>query len=393
MSPKDTTPSTSSSKAPLDGSETLSAPSREGVPAERNLRFWTAAEITSNAPEAPPWVCEPWVAPGCLTEVNGPPKDAGKTTLMMHMVRTILDGVPFLEKETMQSPVVYLTEERHTSFREVLARPGLEHRQDLHVLFRHDARGFDWPDVVHAATKKCKECGASVLIVDTFPPFVELDGDKENNSGDILKALDPLQAAAAQGVGVVVVRHERKRGGSVSVAGRGSSAFTAAMDIVMSIRRAEGNARPTIRQVRAVSRFDATPDSLFIDLTDAGYVSLGDSAAVAVSEAEQAIWDTLPNAEKEALTVDELITRSGKRRTTAQEALKGLTHSGIETTVSGKKKDPYRYWIRPVSLLPADHDSAGTHTLGAAETRPLTSRPEEALDQTDAPTEVAQDGG
>ena len=57
---------------------------------------------------------------------------------------------------------------------EGLARSGLEHRRDLHVLFRHDTRGFDWREVVGAARGKCKEVGAHVLIVDTFVPFVEL---------------------------------------------------------------------------------------------------------------------------------------------------------------------------------------------------------------------------
>ena len=182
-----------------------------------------------------------------------------------------------------------------------------------------------------------------------------LDGDKENNAGDVLHALAPLQEAAGQGLAVIVVRHERKGAGRPSVSGRGSSAFTAAMDIVMSIRRAEGNARPTIRRIQALSRFDATPDSLFVELTDGGYVVLGDSAAVAVSEAEEAILGVLPVSEAEALTMEELIERSGKKRTTVQEVLKSLTDCGIERTGSGHKGGAFRYWRKPVSLLVADH--------------------------------------
>ena len=323
--------------------------------AERILRFRTAAEIVSESPEEPPWICEPWVAKGSMTEVNGSPKEAGKTTLMLHMARCVLTGSQFLGQATTKGPVVSLTEERSATFREVLVRCGLSGHDDLHVLFRHDARGFDWPDVVHGAAEKCKKVGASLLIVDTFPPFVELDGDKENNAGDMLRALDPLQEAAAQGLGVVVVRHERKGGGSVSESGRGSSAFSASMDIVVSVRRPEGNSRPTIRRLQALSRFDATPGSLFIELTESGYVALGDSAAVAVSEAELEILEVAPTCESEAITEKELLKRSGAKRTTIQEAIQRLEASGLRRTGEGKRGDPYRYWRQPVSLAPEDH--------------------------------------
>jgi hypothetical protein len=41
--------------------------------------------------------------------------------------------------------------------------------------------------------------GAGVLIVDTVSQFAGLRGDAENNSGDALAAVEPLQAAAAEG--------------------------------------------------------------------------------------------------------------------------------------------------------------------------------------------------
>ena len=44
--------------------------------------------------------------------------------------------------------------------------------------------------------------------------------------------MQPLQqAAAAEGLGVLVSQHERKSGGEVEDSGRGSSAFAGAADI------------------------------------------------------------------------------------------------------------------------------------------------------------------
>src|SRR6185436_12737761 len=91
--------------------------------------------------------------------------------------------------------------------------------------------------------------------VDTVSQFAGLRGDAENNSGDALAAIEPLQEAAAQGLAVIAVRHERKGGGEVGESGRGSSAFSGAVDIVVAIRRGEGQTKPTVRVLHTLSRF------------------------------------------------------------------------------------------------------------------------------------------
>jgi len=108
--------------------------------------------------------------------------------------------------------------------------------------------------------------------------------------------MQPLQeVAATYNLAIIIVRHERKSGGQVGDSGRGSSAFAGAVDIIVSIRRVEGNIRPTIRELHALSRFDETPDVLVVELTeDDGYRALGDKAAVAESEAREAILEAAP---------------------------------------------------------------------------------------------------
>jgi len=79
-------------------------------------RFQTARELTREAPAATPWRAPPYLADGAITELDGKIKLAGKTTLALAMVRAILDGTPFMGRPTVQSPVVYLTEQPITSF-------------------------------------------------------------------------------------------------------------------------------------------------------------------------------------------------------------------------------------------------------------------------------------
>jgi len=181
------------------------------VPAESILTFRTAREIAETTPEAVEWEVEPYVARGCIAEIDGKIKQGGKTTFLTFACRAKLDGLPFLGMATSAGPVVYLTEQPTRSFREALRRAGLLERDDFHVLAWHDARGVDWPGIVAAARRKCREVGASLLCVDTLPQWAGMKGDSENNSGHALEAVEPLQEAAAlANLAVVFVRHARK---------------------------------------------------------------------------------------------------------------------------------------------------------------------------------------
>ena len=88
------------------------------------------------------------------------------------------------------------------------------------------------------------------------------------SSGEAMQAMGPIQLAAAQGLAVVVVRHERKGGGDIGESARGSSAFGGAVDTITSIRRGDGNTSPSVRILKSISRFDSVPDKIVIELDD-----------------------------------------------------------------------------------------------------------------------------
>ena len=343
-----------------DDVEFHSALYREAVVAE-SIRFRTAAEIAKETPSKPDWIAEPWAAAGAVTAVDGKPKAAGKTTWLMGMIGCVLDGKAFMGEATKQTGVVYLTEEGQATFREALHRAGLLGRDDLHVLHRGDAWSVPWPQVVRAAVNKCREVGAGLLVVDTVAPFAGLKGDKENNAGDQQEAFEPLAWARDQGLAVIANRHERKSSGDVGDSARGSNAFTAAADVIISIRRPEGNCKPTIREIHALSRFSETPDKLTIELTDDGY-EVRDSAAVSVGQAEDTILTIAPVSEEDALGVEEIVKISGVGRTTAQKALTNLVMRGrLLETGRGVKGDPHRYhrqfFLPQLSLLERQKES------------------------------------
>ena len=332
--------------------------------------------MSEETPAQAVWVVDGYAARGAITEVDGRIKAAGKTTWVSHMAAAVLDGRTFMEQGTSRTAVVWLTEQTATTFRKVLERAGLTESDDLHVLHWHDVAGLRWPDVAKAAADKAEEVGAGLLVVDTLAQFAGIKGDGENAAGEALAAMRPLQEAAARGLAVLFCRHERKGGGEVGESGRGSSAFGGAVDVILSLRRVEGNVRPTVRVIESLSRFDETPDKLVVELSDrGGYHALGDSAAFAETEATSAIVDVLPTTAEKAATTAEVLDKlaeRGVKRTTATEALARLADAGtVKRVGEGRRGDPYRYF-RPVFEEKQDEEGSSEASADGT-TRPILS--------------------
>ena len=351
---------------PLDESEVLTiAASVSQYPPDRtapaqtedenstpiNLPFRTGDEIERETPPEVDWVARPWVAAGASTELDGKVKLAGKTTFALHMVRAVVGGIPFMGQPTRKTAVVCLTEQNPTSYRQAMKRAGLLGREDFVVLYFKDIGSFQWSSVAHAAIQECKRRKAKLLVIDTLTQFAGIEGDSENNTGDALAAMRPLQQAAADGIGVLVIRHERKSGGTVGDSGRGSSAFGGAVDSVLSLRRPEGHHKRNVRLLQALSRFDETPTDVLIELTDEGYRSLGEPGDVATEQEKLKVLDAIPSGKKEALDIEALCDATDLSRAQLQRRLDELLKDGkIFKTGRGRKGDAFRYFLdRPVA--------------------------------------------
>jgi hypothetical protein len=87
---------------------------------------------------------------------------------------------------------------------------------------------------------------------------------------------------------------------------------------------------------------------LVIELTDAGYVALGDTEAVAANEARVSILIAAPSSEADALREADLLSEAGVKRTVGQEVIKEHLEAGrLHRIGAGKKGDAYRYWRSP----------------------------------------------
>lgn len=319
----------------------------DGTVTVHPLRFRSAAEIAASTLVNTEYISEPWVAAESMTELDGKIKQGGKTTFVMAMCRKVLDGLPFMGKPTTKTSVVYLTEQNNASLRAALARADLLERTDFQVLSYKDAFGRSWPEIVEAAAQKCKEADARLLVVDTVPQWAGLRGTSENDSGAALEALRPLQVLAGRGIGVVCIRHDGKAERAVGDSGRGSSAWGGGVDIIISIRRPEGNSSPTTRVLHCIGRFDELPEKLVIDLnTNTGeYRVIGTETQLAVLDAVRAVKDNAPRSEDEALKESDLFKEAEIKRTTGRDAVETLVNQGdLKAVGKGVKGDPVRYW-------------------------------------------------
>jgi hypothetical protein len=150
------------------------------------------------------------------------------------------------------------------------------------------------------------------------------------------------------------VRHERKGGGDVGDSARGSSAFAGAVDIVLSLRKLEGNGDKNRREIHSLSRFSDTPNNLVIELRDDGkYIALGSRRETTLKEAKDSIFRTAPTSKDAAADVDVIAQCAGVYRATAQRAIEALVQEGQLSRIGeGKKNNPHRYFISEIPFCP-----------------------------------------
>lgn len=334
------------------------------------IPYRTPLEVAASTSESPDWLLRGYLALGAITEVDGKIKSSGKTTLVTHLVAAILDGQPFLGQPTMRTNVVYLTEQTPGPFREALARAGVLFRgAELRLVFRADVASMAWPDLVAQVAADAKRDGYGLLVVDTLGKLAQVR--EENDAGEGGRVMAPLQDAAHAGMAVIVCRHERKGGGDVGESGRGSSAISGDVDVILQVRRSEGNVPKSRRVIESLSRYTETPEKIVIELTDEGYILLGDDEAVSLADGVRILSALLHEqfGQKETWTTDELAQETGMSRTAIQRAVREMRLRGEKvdefTDDGGKARRAHPLMYR----LVRETVSAHTHgLLGQKET-------------------------
>jgi hypothetical protein len=345
-----------------------------GVSADDEDRFFLSpAQVYDGAPPVE-WVVPGMIARGAITNLDAKPK-TGKTTLALMLVAAALDPARrFLGTQVEFDTVIYLTEQGHDSFKEQLAPAGIGRdvvgRVEIVPWGAVHAKG--WADVLEMVRRRVEARLAEarvLLVVDTFSKWSRIAD--ENDATAAMAAYRPLVLLTQDlRLATLVIRHARKgEHDDVTDTARGSNAASGEADIILSLSRPVG--RPgegrAVRLLRGVGRLSGIPDELFIELRDGEYVVLPGGEEVQASRhraAVEAFLATSPGA-----TLDEVVRATSIVRSSVQTALAHLTHHSVdrvERTGAGRRGDPYRYRMRPISA--ENPDSQDQATDFAAET-------------------------
>jgi AAA domain len=327
------------------------------------LPFYCPRDLAAMTTPTTDWIVGPGLlAIGAITEVDGKIKAAGKTTFSLHMVRAVLDGADFLGYPTRKARVLYVTEQSRHTFVDTLRLCGLDARgSELRILFREDLSGTPWPSVVAA----CQQDGYDVAVFDTLGKLARIK--QENEAGEWATAMSPLQDLAASGRAVLVDRHDRKGGGDVGDSGRGSSQASGDVDIILALRRPEGDQPSCRRVIESLSRYRETPEKIVIELTPDGYVFLGTNEAVAAADAREFVSCALGaefRTNQSGLTRAALDERGGPKvaARNIRDALASLEAAGkVAKTGRGVKGDPYIYSLSTGEIAVSCETQTYTH--------------------------------
>lgn len=285
------------------------------------LAFLAAPDLAATEDVEIDWIVADYLAAGATTQLTGQPK-AGKSLFAMCLANAVASGREFMGRETKQGIVVYLSEQTVATFKASARATGLLANPNVIVLPRSRVWQHDWTTIITAAIAHCRAVGAVLLIIDTVGRWASLAGDSENDSGAALATMQPLEEAAAAGLAVLAIRHERKNpGADVVDAGRGSSAFAGAFDQLLSLKKVGGQGHDNRRRLLAEGRFDETPHELVVDYADGIYTARGSGLDVERSEVSAAVLSLLPDNVSEAWTVDDLLAACNEETETTKPTL------------------------------------------------------------------------
>ena len=292
-------------------------------------------------PETPiPYIWHLTLPAGGFSICAAKPK-VGKSTLARNLALAVARGEDFFGRATKQGRVIYLSLEEirseiTTHFR-VMGSSG----EDIRV---HTGRVPG--NTLQALSAAIEEVRPTLVIIDPLSRFLRVTDF--NSYGEVTKALEPLiDLARESGCHILALHHNSKgeRDGGDSLLG--STAFFAAVDTLLIMRRRENN-----RFVYSEQRYGENLPETLVNLDkQTGKVTHGGTLEMTQIDAYRSkVLDALGD---ETLTESDIKERVGGNSTLTGKALRVLCidDGPVKRTGEGKKGDPYLYTNREKSSI------------------------------------------
>lgn len=332
------------------------------------MRFLSGPELLAHAAPEPEWVWGGFIARRHVTLFSAHPK-AGKSTLVDGLLRALAEGAPeYLGQPLPGTPTraVLVSEETRDGIGARLREWPEQARSMIEVCAREDLHPRPaWPAIVRDAAGHARQLDAPLLVLDTIRGLAGMRDGQELDAGAMTRILDPCLAAAAAGLAVLPLHHDRKALGSPLERLSGNTALLGAADGLVSMSRVRDY--PRRRQLDFIGRWRQR--SLVAELGADGYVGLGAPTNEQREDRERAVLDCIeahgPTTASE-LHAHLAASNGSVSYDRARAMLRELANAGkLVAEGEGTRGNPKRY--RVVSVSGSDPgDVTTTNTKAAA---------------------------
>jgi hypothetical protein len=297
------------------------------------------------------WIWDGYLAAEEITLLTSLWK-SGKTTLISILLARLKDGGMLGGHRVTPGRVVMVTEEGPSMW--------FERSQllpfDNHVCwfcrpFTGKPRPEEWLALLDQIGRLHDRQKIDLLVLDSLANLSPML--TENDAGEMLKALLPLQRLTRRGMAVLVSHHPRKGPVAAGQAARGSGALSGFVDIIVEMQRVSyRNAKDRRRYLRGYSRHEQTPGKWVIELTADGtdYLSLGESAEPSFERGWLALKSVLENSEgrmsrREILRAWPESALPPAKLTLWKWLDRAVKERRVQREGAGHRRDPHKYWL------------------------------------------------
>lgn len=342
-----------------------------GFPTPPHFATFGTACLGRDVPRDGPalqWIWQGYFAAGCSTLFTAQWK-TGKTTLLTLLLSRLQTGGTLAGLTVAKTSALVISEEPPQLWRPRIERYGLDDVVFLFEPFAHKPKLLEWLELLDYVDALRIRHGCGLIAFDTLASLMPEHSEQDGTAA--LNALLPLRRFKEAGVCLVLVHHPRKGATAAGQTARGTGALAGHADVVLEMHLCR-NAAPGDRRrlLTAHSRFDLTPRSLVLELdpeaTD--YRNLGEGDPEEFLRSWPVLRMLLEDAERKLSRAELLKTWPPDHprpvpSTLYQWLQRAVALNLVQREGSGRKCDPFRYWLRYVADTWREQDPIG-HQIG-----------------------------
>jgi hypothetical protein len=308
------------------------------------IEVQTLYDVLNRVPEERQWTVD-GILPDSGLGVLGGRHKRGKSTLMMHLSRSVEAGAPFLERTTRQAPVVYVNYEMPLDYFASLskAEPVPKH---FYVIDRPELRLT--METIKAVIAEMVKRGfpKGLMVIDSFRGAFKLKAEQENQSGEAGMILRFLQEIGVKAGWLIVVIHHHKKNadseGADNLSGTGD--FGAAPDVILTWSRSADHLKPGLLQIEG--RIPPV-EPLVVRLSPEECVYLGSEQQASEEDEKKRIEQALGT---DRLKAQEIASKTGIPYSTVSKRLNTMKSEGRVDSVPGTGSGSPRLWFRLIRV-------------------------------------------